>query len=92
MNSREMKKVGSVVEAASGRRHCWPSPAQALRPCTVSKSRYRSMMVKEGGICSLWRRNGTNVLKIAPETAVKFSASEQNKKDAYWGRTTNRDL
>lgn len=47
-------------------------------------------LLREGGLRSFWRGNGINVLKIAPESAIKFAAYEQVKR--FIRKNENRQL
>ncbi len=37
-------------------------------------------LINEGGVTSLWRGNGTNVMKIIPEFALRFAFFEEVNK------------
>ena len=49
-----------------------------------------SYMLREGGVRGLWRGNGINIIKIAPESAVKFAAYDYFKR--HRRRQYDRDL
>lgn len=75
--------AGAVAGAVS--RTC-TAPLDRLKVfLQVQTSRIRisdsfKFLLKEGGVRSFWRGNGINVLKIAPESAIKFAAYEQVKR------------
>ncbi|KAG9510908.1 Calcium-binding mitochondrial carrier protein SCaMC-3, partial [Fragariocoptes setiger] len=76
--------AGAVAGAVS--RTC-TAPLDRLKVfLQVRGSEYESLrfcfktLLQDGGWASLWRGNGINVVKIAPETAIKFMAYEQAKR------------
>ncbi|XP_049884731.1 calcium-binding mitochondrial carrier protein SCaMC-3 isoform X3 [Pectinophora gossypiella] len=51
-----------------------------VNPTRENMSKCLLRMLSEGGFTGMWRGNGINVIKIAPESAIKFAAYEQVKR------------
>lgn len=62
-----------------------------VNPTRENMSKCLAKMISEGGIGGLWRGNGINVIKIAPESALKFAAYEQVKR-LIKGESRNQPL
>lgn len=88
MNNDEMlwKHMAAGAVAGAVSRTC-TAPLDRLKVfLQVKGAEYANLrycfrqLLKDGGWPSLWRGNGINVLKIAPETAIKFMAYEHAKR------------
>ncbi|KAI5640304.1 mitochondrial carrier protein domain-containing protein [Phthorimaea operculella] len=62
-----------------------------VNPTRENMSKCLARMISEGGFLGMWRGNGINVIKIAPESALKFAAYEQVKR-VIKGDTRNQPL
>ncbi|XP_028895818.1 calcium-binding mitochondrial carrier protein SCaMC-1-like [Zeugodacus cucurbitae] len=75
--------AGGVAGAIS--RTC-TAPADRIKIYLQVQTKKTSFMesvrhlIRDGGVLSMWRGNGINVLKITPESAIKFAVYDESKR------------
>ena len=80
INSFHFSSVSRTVTAPLDRLKVF-FQTQSMRGKSYTIGSCLEDMLREGGVRSLWRGNGINVIKIAPESALRFFAFEKVREE-----------